>query len=357
MFQTVEQLMEEIPESKRHLLKQISFVIIRPDALARGYERQLLEDFANNGLFVVGFKYVFVDERQMEELYRYTQHKMLENQMRPLWWMTREMYRTSPALLLLLAGPFPDEFADCSLFVESLKGPSNPTLTKPEHLRYRYRSMNVVLCTIHSSDDTEQSVRESRIFFSQREFMSALEHVPVTLEGRKPGPHHYLEKAVDRWYGRTRRPGSFFEILGIMKIRILAHLLGCPGLNVEVLRELYDDVLEIALQRLPYVEESEKIHQLLDRELEILRIIEKNMKIQANLEMESTLSEMEMNDRFLLLEALRMLADYKSFENVSFIQFREIIRRNLVVMDDWESLVLETSMIFHMIQLRGYYIK
>lgn len=358
MYPNLEQLYREIPNSKQHLLKHITFTIIRPDALARGYERDLLREFSELGFYTIGFKYQFVDERQMEEVYRYTQHKILEKQKRPLWWMTREMYRISPALLVLLVGHYPKEFEDCAQYFDSLKGPSNPALTKPEHIRYRYRAMNVVLCIIHSSDNAEQSLRELRIFFSRDEFLAMLEHVPDALDGRLSMSYLYLEQSVDRWYGKTRRPGSFFEVLTIVKIRTLAHLLEWKqfGLPVKLLRELYDQMLEVVDQHLPYVEEAEAIQKLLERELLLLNSCDVNKMVEPATHPIKCLEYMAQRDLPLLLQALRWMADYKNFETIPFLTFKEILRRNLVMIDKWESLVIETSFVFHLEQLRGYYV-
>ena len=356
MYPSVEELTTEIPEEHKELLDHTAFVIVRPDALAMGHEINLINEFAEHGLYVVGFKYQYVDERQMEELYRYTQHQMLENQMRPLWWMTREMYRISPTLLLLLGGHFNRGlFASCSEFVESLKGPSNPALTEPNHIRYRYRSLNVVLCTIHSSDDPKQMLRESRIFFSAEEFLACMEHVKTSLRGKIPSPHSFLTKAALRWYEKPRRTGTFFDILVKVKMRILGTLLDSPfGLDCDELQNLYSVMKDITSQNLSYVEESELIHPLLDQEL---RVLDRANGITEN-SFRSSIKSMALTiDQARLLVILKQFANYRHFEDVLFSDVREVIRRNLVVMDDWEALVLESSFIFHNIQLSGYHVK
>jgi nucleoside diphosphate kinase len=354
LYPSIEELLNEIPDSRKHVLKHMAFAIIRPDALERGIEKNILDDLAGHGLQVVAFKYQFVDERQMEEVYRYTQHRMLENQMRPLWWMTREMYKISPALLVLLAGGFSNEFEDAALYLESLKGSSNPVLTKSGHLRYKYRSMNVILCTIHSSDDCMQSLRESRIFFHANEFLTAMDHAEIALKGDKTEPHAFLERAVEQWYGRSKRQGAFFEILTTLKIRVLANLIhwGKHGFPVQPLRELYEEMLIITKESLPYVQEAELMHPLLDKEKALLD----SYFVQYDTFVPQSLNIVD-NDLRLLFHALSAMANYEGFSKVNFLDFREWLRRNLVVMDGWEALVLETSFVFHMIQLQGYYVK
>ncbi|OAB44750.1 nucleoside-diphosphate kinase [Paenibacillus glacialis] len=338
-------------------MKHVAFAIIRPDAIERGFEKDILDDLASSGLFVIGFKYQFVNERQMEEVYRYTQHRMLDNQMRPLWWMTREMYRISPALLLLLGGKLPDEFEDLALYLESLKGSSNPAMTQPHHLRYKYQSMNVVLCTIHSSDDHLQSLRESRIFFKREELSQSLQHIPDVLSGKKPAPHVFIDQTVNRWHSKTKRTGAFFHIMTILQMRILSNLLDCEWLELpfEELNDICQRMYQITSQKLPYVKESEQIHPLLDQELDLLLSIVNQDNFKTNFS-DSNFRRYA-NDRDLLVEVLKTLANYREYERVDFMEFREHLRRNLVVMDDWEALVMETSFVFHMMQLNGYYIK
>ncbi|HEY2493751.1 MAG TPA: nucleoside-diphosphate kinase [Paenibacillus sp.] len=357
MYPTIDYLLEELSEAERANLKHMAFAIIRPDAIERGFEKEILNDLENSGLFVIGFKYQFVDERQMEEVYRYTQHHMLENQMRPLWWMTREMYRVSPAILLLLAGKYPDEYEDSARYLESIKGSSNPALTQPHHLRYKYQSMNVVLCTIHSSDDHLHSLRESRIFFNREEIARSLQHIPELLNGRIPAPHSFLDQAVNRWHSKAKRTGAFFHILSILQLRILANLLDSDlfGLPLDELNELCQRMYQITLQQLPYVEEAEQIHPILDRELDLL--LSASNYHSRKLDMLDSQFRRNCNDRELLIESLKTMVDYRNYEQADFIKFREQLRRNLVVMDDWEALVIETSFVFHMIQLNGYYIK
>lgn len=352
----VQQLFDEVPSEKKKLLKHIGFVIIRPDAIAKGYEGDIINDFSKKGLYVIGFKYQFIDERQIEEVYRYSQHILLGLQVRPVWWMTRAMYKLSPAIIVLLAGEFIENFDDCAKYIKSIKGPANPAETTESHLRHKYRSMNVVLCTIHSSDNMEQALRESRIFFNREEFLTALEYVPECLEGYKPKPHVYLEKYIESWYGKTKRTDSFFEILVKLKVRVLANLIEWNqfGIDVNRLRSLYDEMFKLIENNNSYVRECESMYKLLNQELEILGNID-IAKLEESILLGGSYRDINSKDKISLIKVLHMLADYRNYDKIPFSNFKNCLDRNLVFLDEWETLVLDTSFVFHNMQLKSYY--
>lgn len=353
MFLTLDELEAELDETERARLVNLAFVIVRPDALARGFQSRIIDELGEIGLPVVGFKYEHVDERRMEELYRFTQLRMLSNQMRPLWWMTREMYRTSPALLLLVAGKLRGSFRDVAAFFDDHKGPANPALTQPRHLRHRFRAMNPILCIVHSSDGARETLREARIFFSREELRAALGHAERAIRGELPPPHEYLAASSARWYARAERPGSFFSVLATLKIRALAALLPLAksGLDVRGVSRIHRRIAEVADEKRSYVEESSAVHPMLAEERALLDRV-----ASSGPSSDDPFDASEALDRRLLLHALKWLTDPDRFDAIDFLRFKEILRRNLVEIDDWESLVLETSFVFHSIQLRGYFI-
>lgn len=110
---------------------------------------------------------------------------------------------------------------------------------------------------------------------------------------------------------------------------------------------------QITCENLSYVEEAHKIHPLLDRELAILELSSTSVT-SPNLSLSALAADV---DRARLVDILRRFADYMRFEEISFLNVKDVLRRNFVVLDSWEALVLESSFIFHNIQIGGYHVK
>jgi nucleoside diphosphate kinase len=352
MYLDLEELKAQLGPESLSQLGKCTFAIIRPDAILRGIHSEVLGALSELGFKVVAFKIAYVDERQMEELYRFTQMTMMQNQMRPLWWLTRNMYSAFPAMLLLLTADRDQSGGDVAPRLDGLKGPANPVLTSPHHLRNRFRAVNPILCVLHSSDDADATLREARIFFTAEEVRAALHQIGGSKHSTLPSPDRYLLGAASRWRSIPPRPGSFVQILAILKIRMAADLVDWEdcGLDLGVLADLHEELFRIGAEGLPYSEEARRAHQVLDREAHVLKAVSPVTESAAN----DWRAGSDTINRLALFSLMVDLTNHGNFERISFIEMKQVLDRRGIYIDSWEALVVESSFVFHNVQLAGY---
>jgi nucleoside diphosphate kinase len=195
---------------------RLAFLLIRPDAVAQGTVTAVLDQAAAVGLRVVDAEVVRPHARQLEELYRYTQVRMMQAGNRPLWWYTPRYYELGPAVVVLLAA---EDGLVAARELTAIKGPSNPALTKPGQIRYECGSQNMVMCVIHSSDSTSSMLREACLFFGE-------ERVTRALEGSaEPGAPDAVDvPALLTRHGLPARPRhlpTFHQVLAAVQIAVM----------------------------------------------------------------------------------------------------------------------------------------
>ncbi len=344
MYLTSEQITAQLTSTQRAQCNHLAFIIMRPDALERGLHPQIAKSIEKHGLSLVGWKHMYIEDRDIEEVYRFTQLRLLEREMRPLWWLTRRMYAAAPALVTLWAGNFPAEYRSLSHFVEEIKGPSNPALTRPGQLRHSYPAINVVLCTVHSSDDSLEALREAAIFFSIDEVRSAIDRVPFVLKGERQEVHRRFFDYCSMWNGVRARSEGFFGTLVNVKARILARLYELEEFPRAALFEIYAAMRTAVADSSSYRLVAEQMHGLLEREAQLIERYQLEKYTRSN----ATTSETT------LLEILGTLARHEDFESLRFCHVSDVMKRNLIPLDAWEFIVLESSFIFHKLQLNGY---
>lgn len=344
MYPTCEDIVSQLTPTQRAQCDNIAFVILRPDALERLFHLGIVAYFREQGLSLVGWKHLNIDDRDIEEVYRYTQHSLLERSMRPLWWLTRRMYAASPAIVTLWSGPIPSGFQSLSQVVEGFKGPSNPALTKPGQLRFIFPAINVVLCTIHSSDTSMDALREAAIFFSMDEMRRAIDLVPEAIQRGTTEVHKQFLQYCALWDRVRPRSEGFFETLVNLKTRIAARLYELSGFPRAELFEIYATMRNLIREELSYQASAERMHVLLEHEAQVLdqfRGTHDHAVITSGSHKE-------------LIEILSMLAQHEHFDTIHFDRVRDSLLRQLIPLDAWECIVLESSLIFHGIQLNGY---
>lgn len=163
--------------------ERLAFMLIRPDTVCQGMVPAMFEHLRAAGFLILDAEVLHPHPRTLEELYRYTQARVLADGYRIMWWYTLRFYELAPAIAVLA------EHADTAkpaarVFAES-KGPSNPMLTEQHHMRGKFRAQNIVMCCVHSSDGTDTMLREACLFFGLDRVVSGLRRSspPVNLDG------------------------------------------------------------------------------------------------------------------------------------------------------------------------------
>lgn len=208
----------------------VSFLLIRPEAVWQGFAHSIISRVAAHDLVVLDAQTVRPHPRLMEELYRYTQVRLMAAGNRPMWWYTPRYYDLGPALALIV-GRTSDRGAaagrpSASERLAEIKGPSNPALGRPGQLRYDHRSQNMVMCVVHSSDASQTMLREACLFFGADRVARAIagprpargRHVTAVPHGRSgtgpcPEPHFHqvladLQRRIVVELGRHKVVGT-----------------------------------------------------------------------------------------------------------------------------------------------------
>jgi nucleoside diphosphate kinase len=207
-------LLDQFPAGSR----RTAFLLIRPEAVLQGMVPAILNWLSPHGFSVTDIRVVQPHPRQLEELYRYTQVRLMDSGSRPLWWYMPRYYRLGPAVAVLLHRDGPEGAAER---LTQIKGPSNPALSSPGMLRYDFGAQNMVMCVVHASDIAESATREACLFFES-------DAVETALRNAQSGtPQHITTEEVSLVLRESalpvqqeRRP-NFHQVLAGLHCQIL----------------------------------------------------------------------------------------------------------------------------------------
>lgn len=144
-------------------LEQLVFAILKPDAVAGGLTRPILEWLQSRG-YAVRYADVLWNpkERQFEELYKFNLTIRNDQNQLGSWWLNRQLYTLGPSVLLLLeGGPHAGQVYQS---IAADKGPSDPLKAREGQLRHDFRATNMTMNLFHCADDPFSTVREFLIF-------------------------------------------------------------------------------------------------------------------------------------------------------------------------------------------------
>ncbi|MBS0202183.1 MAG: nucleoside-diphosphate kinase [Planctomycetes bacterium] len=135
-----------------------TFVLLKPDAVARRLAGEILGRFESKGLKVVGLKMLMVTPELSKQHYAEHVHK-------GFYPLLEEFITSGPVVALVLEGP------GAIAVVRKMLGPTNGRDAEPGTIRGDFglsRQMNLV----HGSDGPEAAAREIPIYFRPEELIS-----------------------------------------------------------------------------------------------------------------------------------------------------------------------------------------
>jgi len=178
-----------LDQRREDVLKELVFLLVKPDAVAAGKGHAVFSALDAAGLRFLHLSTTYgAGEATFEELYKFNLTVRNEKNMVGAWWLNRRLYTLGPSVAVLAhlpQGPRGRSIDDLT----ELKGPSNPYLAKPGQLRRRLAGTNLALNLVHSSDDALSSAREFLLFESPAALERAFDRLFA------PAGPHYLSRA------------------------------------------------------------------------------------------------------------------------------------------------------------------
>lgn len=141
-----------------------TFVMAKPDAVARGLSGEIIARFERRGLVLVGLKKVVMARDAAEEHYA-------EHRDKPFFAELVEFITSGPVVMMAIEGE--GAIASCRLMM----GATNPQDSAPGTIRGDY-ALDLGQNVIHGSDGAESAARELGIHFADSEIIP-----PVTVAG------------------------------------------------------------------------------------------------------------------------------------------------------------------------------
>jgi nucleoside-diphosphate kinase len=135
-----------------------SFVMVKPDAVARGLTGEIIARIERRGLRIVGLKKVHMTRAVAEEHYG-------EHAARPFFGELVEFITSAPVVMMAVEGP------GAIGALRSMMGPTNPLDAPPGTIRGDF-SLDVGENAVHGSDGPESAARELALHFADAELVS-----------------------------------------------------------------------------------------------------------------------------------------------------------------------------------------
>ena len=135
-----------------------SFVLLKPDAVARRLTGELISRFEAKGLKIVGMKLLKVTPELSKQHY-------VEHVQKPFYPLLEEFITAGPVVALAIEGP------GAVAVIRTMLGPTNGREAAPGTIRGDFglsRQMNLV----HGSDSVDAAARELAIYFKPEELVA-----------------------------------------------------------------------------------------------------------------------------------------------------------------------------------------
>ncbi len=134
-------------------MEQRTYVMIKPDAVARGLIAQIIQRFEDTGLVIERLELGTVTREQAEANYA-------EHEGKPFYDDLISYVTSGPVVKMVLAGP------EAVMIVRKLMGATNPRDAAPGTVRGDY-GLSLDANVVHGSDSPESAKREIGIFFGE----------------------------------------------------------------------------------------------------------------------------------------------------------------------------------------------
>lgn len=137
---------------------ELTFSMIKPDAVERGLTGQVIARLEAKELKVVAMRIIKIDNKRAKKLYEVHKGK-------PFYDGLIEYAMSGPVVTMILEGE------DAVRRLRQVIGATDPSKAEPGTVRRDF-GITVLKNVIHASDSPENAEREMRIFFKKSEILS-----------------------------------------------------------------------------------------------------------------------------------------------------------------------------------------
>ncbi len=138
--------------------KEVTFSIIKPNAVKKGVIGNIIEQFENAGLKVAAAKLTVISRKKCEEFYA-------EHKERPFFGELVDFMTSGPVVLMALSGE------GAVLKNREIMGATDPKKAAPGTIRAKHGD-SVGENAVHGSDSVASAQRELALFFEKTEFVN-----------------------------------------------------------------------------------------------------------------------------------------------------------------------------------------
>ena len=134
-----------------------TFIMLKPDAVQRGFVGEIISHFEKKGLKLAGMKLIQVDRNLAEAHYA-------EHQGKGFFEPTVRYIMSSPVVAMVWQGK------NVVVLARELMGATNPANANPGSIRGKY-GMDISRNIIHGSDSVTSAEREISLYFKPEELI------------------------------------------------------------------------------------------------------------------------------------------------------------------------------------------
>lgn len=171
--EALDDLWSELGDDAGHLLQRTALVAFKPDAVVCRAICPALDHLRAHRFIPAAAIRVRLDRRGVYELWRYTASVATLDRLA----LATEINTASDSLIVFFTDVSPRMELPAPVRLGALKGPAQPELRKPDHLRTVSGAMNRMFTHMHAADEPIDTVRELGILFEsdeRREIISSL---------------------------------------------------------------------------------------------------------------------------------------------------------------------------------------
>ncbi|MBP1904867.1 hypothetical protein J2Z32_001491 [Paenibacillus turicensis] len=153
------------------IVSNLAVIVFKPEAIAGRKILESLDFLKQYGFYPLAAKSYINSRHIYRELWRYQCNLVKREQLDIM-----DLISDTKSLLVVLRLDHNSEFP-ASEILSAIKGPANPTLRKPEHLRSMLGQTNKLLNFIHTSDEPIDIIRELGICFDYQDRNSLFKEI------------------------------------------------------------------------------------------------------------------------------------------------------------------------------------